>query len=70
MGEEIEFGSLVRDTWTGFIGRLVARNEWWDGKASFGVEPIQLKDGRIQETQWIDTRRIVPHEEELSADAG
>ena len=60
----IGFGDKVKDRVSGVTGTVVATNEWWSGRSSFGIEPSELKDGCIQDVQWIDKHRVelIPEE--------
>lgn len=61
---EIALGSKVKDTVTGLVGTAIARDEHWLGRKCIGIEPLELKDGLIQQTQWVDTHRVVEYPDE------
>lgn len=49
----IELGSTARDTITGFEGIVVGRTEWLEGIARVGIQPQELHDGKVIETDWF-----------------
>ena len=62
MPDEIKMGSTVQDTVTGMFGTVVSRVEYWNDAPSFGVEPLELKNGCRQKTEYFHTHRIVAYE--------
>jgi hypothetical protein len=55
----VKLGNKVRDTITGFTGIAVGRTEWLYGCTRIGVEPTELKDGKLVVAQWLDEQRLV-----------
>jgi len=57
---EIELGSKVKDTVSGFIGQAAAVTHWVYGCVRWGVQGTTLKeDGTPTELQWFDERQLV-----------
>jgi len=54
----IKLGDKVRDTVTGLEGIAVARTEWLLGCIRWGVQPVELKDGKPVEDSWFDEARL------------
>jgi hypothetical protein len=55
----ITLGSRVRDKITGFEGIVMGRTEYYNGCIQYGVQPLDLKDGRPQKYEWIDEAQLV-----------
>jgi len=55
----IKLGSKVKDVVSGFSGIAIGRCEYITGCTQYGVAPGVGKDGKIQESQWIDETRLV-----------
>jgi hypothetical protein len=53
-GFKIELGSKVRCKITGFLGVAHGRSEWLHGCRTYMVKPIELKDGKPQESVGFD----------------
>ncbi len=50
----IEFGQVMQDKITGFVGCVMARTVYATGCVSYGLNPIKLdKDGDYPETEWL-----------------
>lgn len=47
-------GDEVRDQITGFSGILVCRNQWVHNCNTYGVRPLELKDGVPQDLHYFD----------------
>ena len=54
----ITLGNKVKDSITGFEGIAIARIEYLNGCVSFEVRPLELKDGLLQDTEWIDDQQL------------
>lgn len=55
---KFNFGTTVRDNITGFTGVITARVEYMNGCVQYGVLPLKLKDGVVQDEYWLDEGRI------------
>ncbi len=55
----IEMKTKVTDTITGFQGMVTGRAEYLTGCRQYGVTPKVDKDGKLNETQWLDEDRLV-----------
>lgn len=58
MNIEIRCGNIVRDTITGFEGKVIARCEWIDGSKRIGVQSQSLHEGKPIDPQWFDEIRL------------
>lgn len=56
---KFELGQKVRDIITGLEGIVTSRTEYLTGCAHIGVQPQQLKDGKMVDPEWIDQTRLV-----------
>jgi hypothetical protein len=54
----MKLGDKVRDNLTGFIGIAVAKCEYLNGCVSYEIVPLDLKEGLIQKTVWIDIQQL------------
>ena len=54
----ITLGTLVTDSITGFSGVAVSRTEYLFGCVRVGVQPQQLKEGKMIEAEYIDEQRL------------
>jgi len=55
---KISLGDKVRDTITGFEGRVTGRAEYISGCIQYAVTPPVNKDGEMADANWIDEQRI------------
>lgn len=58
MDFKFELGCTVRDTITGFKGVVVNRTQWLNNCNVYGVQPRELKDGKIQDKGHFDEPQI------------
>ena len=56
----LEMGDKVRDTITGFKGRIVARCQYINGCDQCLVKPGVGKDGKMPVGEWIDDQQLEP----------
>lgn len=57
--KNIELGSKVKDTITGFSGIVTGRTQWLTGCVQFVVSPEKLqKDGTLRSGEWFDEGRL------------
>ena len=49
-----ELGSKVKCRVTGFTGVVVGRSEWLHGCLTYSVKPMDLKDGKPQDSVGFD----------------
>jgi hypothetical protein len=54
----IVLGSEVRDSITGFTGRVVSRIEYITGCIQYGVAPPVKADGALPSTEYFDAQRL------------
>jgi hypothetical protein len=61
----IKLGSMVRDKITGFVGIAIGRTTWLNGCNRWGVQGLDLHEGRPTEVVWIDSVQlaVVPDEQ-------
>lgn len=52
-------GEEVKDIITGFRGIVTSRAEYLTGCIHIGVQSQELKDGKVQDPEWIDQTRLV-----------
>lgn len=55
---ELALGTVVRDTVTGFQGKITAASIHLNGCHRYVVEPPLDKDSKIQDGQWFDAQRL------------
>ena len=55
---KFELGVILKDKVTGFQGVTMARSQYYTGCNHYGLAPQNLKDGRLQEWEWIDEVRL------------
>jgi hypothetical protein len=56
---EIELGSKVRDSISGFSGILWARTRWLFGCVRVAIQSTELdKDGNPKDPQWFDEAQV------------
>jgi hypothetical protein len=51
-------GDTVRDTVTGFVGKVIGISFWLNGCVQCGVKPPVDKDGKVLEAEWFDTQQL------------
>lgn len=57
---KFKLGAKVKDTLTGFSGVIVARAEYMlPEQRSYGILPIDLKDGNMKKMEWLNEERLV-----------
>lgn len=54
----IRLGSKVKDSLTGFTGIAIARTKWLHGCARVTIQPQDLKEGKIQDSETFDETRL------------
>ena len=54
----IELGDIARDTITGFEGVVISETYWLNGCLRFAIQPQQLKDGKVIESEWFDSQQV------------
>lgn len=60
----IKLGSKVKDVVTGYQGMAVVKTVWINGRISIGIEPTELKEGKVLETNGFDLERVQLIEEQ------
>lgn len=55
---KIRLGDKVKDSITDFQGTVVAIAHWLHGCTQCAVQPKELKDGKIIESEWIDEPQL------------
>jgi heat shock protein HspQ len=55
---KFELGSLLKDEITGFEGICYNRSEWFYNTNVYGLKPITLKDGKIEEVEHFDEPQV------------
>lgn len=60
----IKLGARVTDRITGFTGICIARTDWLNGCARYGVQAEELKDGKPIEPEWFDALALDPASKE------
>ena len=61
----IKLSDKVKDMITGFEGIAIARTVYLNDSVLIQVQPEELKDGEIIESEWIDELRLVHIKEKL-----
>lgn len=56
--ESIQLGQLVRDTISGFEGKVTSRIEYLNGCVRYGVQPPVDKDGKMPAGEFIDWQQL------------
>ncbi len=56
--KKFKLGCTARDTITGFEGIVIGVTEWLNGCVRYGIQPQELKDGKIIEANWFDSEQI------------
>ena len=51
-------GDKVKDAITGFTGIVTLRSQWLNNCNTYGVQPMELKDGAPQERQGFDEPQL------------
>ena len=54
----MKLGEMASDSITGFTGVGLSRCEHLNGTVEYKVQPTELKDGKIIDSQWIGEHRI------------
>jgi len=57
--DKFELGDTLKDVVTGYKGIAMVRAEYFTGCVHYGLCPKNLKDGKIDEWEWIDQTRLV-----------
>lgn len=57
-GSAIQLGQTVRDTISGFQGKAVSRTEYLYGCVRFGVQPMELRDGKRIDLDFFDEPQL------------
>lgn len=60
MSDMLQMGDKVRDTITGFKGRIVARCQYINGCDQCLVKPSVGEDGKMPAGEWIDDQQLEP----------
>lgn len=55
---KFDCGDQVKDVVTEFVGVVICRSQWLTGCNTYGVKPIELKDGRPQDLVSIDENQL------------
>ena len=53
-----DLGSMVKDRITGFTGMVTHRSQWLNNCNTYGVKPIDLKDGVPREAVGFDEPQL------------
>jgi len=56
---KFELTSELRDTISGLKGIAAARCQYMNGCLKYEIQPKGLKDGKIQDSYWIDEEQLV-----------
>lgn len=56
---EVELGSKIKDSVTGFKGITTARCVYINGCVQYEITPTALKDGVPQKEYWLDEKRVI-----------
>lgn len=56
---EVELGSKIKDSITGFKGIATARCVYINGCVQYEITPTTLKDGVPQKEYWLDEKRVI-----------
>jgi len=59
MKKEMNLGDVVRDIITGFEGIITSKCDYITGCTHFGIAPTELKDGRPQDSYYLDEQRLI-----------
>ena len=54
----VELGQKVKDSITGFEGIATGKCIYLNGCIQIQVRPIELRDGRMIDSEWIDEQRL------------
>jgi len=60
MDFKFDLGQMVRDKFTPFQGKVMARTEFIDGTRSYGILVTDLKVGKLQDWEWLAEERLEP----------
>lgn len=60
---KFELGDVLKDKVTGFQGAVMVRAQYFTGCVHYGLCPMELKDGKPIDWEWIDDSRLVKVEE-------
>lgn len=55
---QLELGSKATDKHTGFTGIVMAVTSYLYGCSRYGLQPLELKDGKPQDWVWIDEPQL------------
>lgn len=58
MENEIVLGCLAKDTVTGFTGIVNTKTEWLNGCVRYGLQPRELHEGKLIESQCFDREQV------------
>jgi hypothetical protein len=53
-----QLGDRVKCVITGFTGIVTCKTEWLNGCRRLGVQPEEVKDGKIPEPQYFDENQL------------
>lgn len=56
--KQIQLGNKVRCTVSGFTGIAISRVEYMNGCVQFGIKPKVGKDGKLEESIYIDCEQL------------
>lgn len=62
----IELGNTVTDTITGFTGVAVGKTLYLHGCTRVRVQPKELKDGKVQESEIFDEKQLKENDERIN----
>lgn len=54
----IDLGDRVKDTITGLTGIATCRTEWLNGCRRVGLQPEEVKDGKVADPQYFDENQL------------
>ena len=55
---KLEFGEILKDAVTGFVGVVMGRTEYTTGCKHYGLLSRKLVDGKITDWIWLDENRL------------
>jgi hypothetical protein len=50
---------VLKDTVSGFRGQVLAISRYSTGCTHYGLAPLKVKDGLVQDYQWFDESRVI-----------
>lgn len=56
--DQLNFGDRVRDRLSGFTGIVTGKHTFISGCAKVTIAPDELRDGKMQESQWVDVQFV------------